>query len=46
MRRHRKAITRFGGFVLIGVGVLLVTGLWGSLTAELQGWIAGFTTVV
>ena len=28
------------------VGVLLVTGLWGSLTGWMQGWIASYTTVV
>lgn len=46
MRRHRAAITRTGGVVLIAVGVLLVTGLWGEITGWMQGWIASFTTVV
>ncbi len=46
LKRHRRAITRAGGVVLVVVGTLLVTGLWGSLTAQLQGWIAGFVTVV
>lgn len=46
LRRHRRAISRFGGIVLIAVGLLLVTGLWGHVTAILQGWIAGFTTVL
>ncbi|NLI18305.1 MAG: cytochrome c biogenesis protein CcdA [Actinomycetales bacterium] len=46
MKSHRRAITRAGGVVLILVGSLLVTGLWNTLTAELQGWIAGFATVV
>lgn len=46
LRRHRRAISRFGGAVLIVVGLLLVTGLWGGVTAVLQGWVAGFTTVL
>ncbi|MGM0385244.1 MAG: cytochrome c biogenesis CcdA family protein [Actinomycetota bacterium] len=46
MRHHRAAITRTGGVVLIAVGVLLVTGLWGDITGWMQGWIASFTTVV
>ena len=28
VRRHRLAISRFGGVVLIVLGVLLVTGTW------------------
>lgn len=46
LRRHRRAISRFGGIVLIVVGFLLVTGLWGTITNLIQGWIAAFTTVV
>ncbi len=46
VRRHRTAIVRIGGAVLILVGLLLVTGLWNTLMNMLQGSIAGFTTVV
>lgn len=46
VRRHRRAISQAGGVLLILVGVLLVTGLWGSLTGWMQGWIASYTTVV
>jgi hypothetical protein len=28
------------------LGVLLVTGLWGSLVASMQGWISGFEVIV
>ena len=46
VRRHRVAVTRAGGGMLVVVGVLLVTGLWGSIIAELQGVIAGFQPVI
>jgi cytochrome c-type biogenesis protein len=28
VRRHRRAISQVGGVLLIGIGVLLVTGEW------------------
>jgi cytochrome c-type biogenesis protein len=46
VRRHRVAVTRFGGGVLVVVGVLLVTGLWGQWIQSVQGSIAGFETVL
>jgi len=39
MRRHRLALMRIGGAVLVILGVMLVTGLWGQVTGWLQGWI-------
>ena len=36
MRRHSLAVTRFGGGLLIVVGLLLVTGWWASIVAQLQ----------
>ena len=35
VRRHQQWITRVGGLMLVGVGVLLVTGWW----AEIVTWI-------
>ncbi len=35
VRRHQQWVTRVGGLMLVGVGVLLVTGWW----AELVTWI-------
>jgi cytochrome c-type biogenesis protein len=46
MRRHRLAIMRAGGVVLVLIGLALVTGLWGTITGAMQGWIGGFETVV
>ena len=42
LRRHRLALMRVGGGLLIVLGLLLVTGLWGRFTGELQGWIDTF----
>lgn len=46
LRRHRLALMRVGGAMLIVLGVLLVTGTWERLTALLQGWIDGFWVAV
>jgi len=40
LRRHARAVTRFGGAVLVLVGLLLVTGAWTELMQWLRGWIA------
>jgi cytochrome c-type biogenesis protein len=46
LRRHRDAITRAGGVLLVGIGVLLVTGWWGDLVSTMQGAITDFVPVV
>jgi len=46
LRRHRVALVRIGGGLLIVLGLLLVTGLWTQLTNALQGWIDGFWVAV
>ncbi|WP_418274888.1 cytochrome c biogenesis CcdA family protein [Isoptericola jiangsuensis] len=46
LRRHRLAVMRTGGGLLILIGLAMVTGLWGSATSLLQSWISGYTTVV
>ena len=46
LRRHRLAIMRSGGVVLVLIGLALVTGLWGTITGAMQGFIGGFETVV
>jgi cytochrome c-type biogenesis protein len=46
LRRHRLAISRAGGVMLVAVGVLLVTGVWTSWMSALQGTVAGFQTVI
>ncbi|WP_062074425.1 cytochrome c biogenesis CcdA family protein [Demequina lutea] len=46
LRRHRLALMRTGGAVLVVLGLLLVTGLWGQITTQMQQWIDGFWVAV
>jgi cytochrome c-type biogenesis protein len=46
LRRHRLAALRIGGGMLVLIGLLLVSGLWGRLTGAMQLWIGGFETVI
>ncbi|MFC8304447.1 cytochrome c biogenesis CcdA family protein [Specibacter sp. NPDC057265] len=39
-RRHRRGLQYFGGGMLIVLGLLMVSGLWGSWINELQSWFA------
>ncbi|HEY2204973.1 MAG TPA: cytochrome c biogenesis CcdA family protein [Pseudonocardia sp.] len=43
LRRHVRAVQVGGGALLVLVGLLLLTGLWGTLVAQLQTQLAGFT---
>lgn len=43
LRRHVRTLQVTGGIVLLVLGGLLVTGLWGEFIAWLRGPIAGFT---
>ncbi|HET7326752.1 MAG TPA: cytochrome c biogenesis protein CcdA [Nocardioidaceae bacterium] len=46
VRRHQQWVTRAGGAMLVVVGLLLVTGWWDRIVAEMLGWTTGFTTVI
>lgn len=46
LRKHRLAVMRIGGALLVLVGLALVTGLWGELTRSMQGLISGTETLV
>ncbi len=46
LRRHRLALMRVGGGMLVVLGLLLVTGLWGQITGQMQQWIDGFWVAV
>ncbi|MFI6742215.1 cytochrome c biogenesis CcdA family protein [Nonomuraea sp. NPDC050451] len=46
IRKHSRLITRIGGGMMVAVGVLLVTGLWGEMIAAMQGLIGGFEPVI
>jgi cytochrome c-type biogenesis protein len=40
LRVHARAVTHFGGAVLVLVGVLLLTGAWTDMMRWLQSWLA------
>jgi cytochrome c-type biogenesis protein len=46
LRRHTRTIQIGGGVLMVAVGVLLLTGLWGGILAQLQVAIAGFVPVL
>jgi cytochrome c-type biogenesis protein len=47
LRRHHRAIQVVGGVLLLAVGLLLVTGVWDTLTAQLQSrLVSGYETVI
>lgn len=37
-RKHQLAVMRFGGGMLILLGILMATGLWGTWVTQLQDW--------
>lgn len=43
-RRHAKWVMHAGGVFLILIGVLQVTGAWGSILVSMQGLISGWQT--
>ncbi|WP_116245554.1 cytochrome c biogenesis CcdA family protein [Nocardiopsis sp. FIRDI 009] len=46
LTRHTRAVTVIGGVMLVLVGLAMVTGLWSELTTTMQGWTAGYQTVI
>lgn len=46
VRRHRAAVSRVGGGLLVAVGVLLLTGGWQWLVTEMQTWFPVVSTAV
>lgn len=40
VRRHSTAIARFGGAVLVLIGVLQLSGAWSEMVAQVQVWVA------
>lgn len=41
VRRHRVAVTRLGGGLLVVLGLAMVTGVWGTWAGWLQGLLTG-----
>jgi cytochrome c-type biogenesis protein len=46
LRRHQQTIMRVGGVLLVGVGLLLLTGTWDWVTSSMRQWAATFETVI
>jgi cytochrome c-type biogenesis protein len=46
VKRHYALVTRFGGVLLVVVGILLVSGLWSTFVGQLQHGINGYSTAV
>lgn len=46
VRRHQLLVIRIGGVLMIAVGLLLLTGVWDSMTADLRQWVANFGSAV
>lgn len=46
LRRHTRSIQIGGGVLMVAVGLLLLSGLWGGLLAQMQTSVAGFTPVL
>ena len=46
LRRHQLLLLRIGGFAMVVVGALLLTGVWDYFTGALRQWAAQFTTVI
>ncbi|MFT4110559.1 MAG: cytochrome c biogenesis protein CcdA [Propionicimonas sp.] len=45
-KRHHRRIQVAGGIAMMAVGLLLLTGWWDALMAQLVAWGAGFTAVI
>lgn len=45
-RRHSRAISRFGGAMLVVVGLLLMTGVWSQVVVWLQTELGGYTVIL
>ena len=46
VKRHYAVVMRIGGGMLVLVGLLLVSGLWGEVVGDLRRWVSGFETAV
>ncbi|MEU2670326.1 cytochrome c biogenesis protein CcdA [Streptomyces sp. NPDC007164] len=43
VKRHYAWVMRIGGVMMIATGLLLLTGVWGTMMQQLQVWSNGFT---
>ena len=45
-KKHQRAVSLFGGGMMIVVGIMLVTGSWDSLVNEMRSWFPGYETAI
>ncbi|MEU6932326.1 cytochrome c biogenesis protein CcdA [Streptomyces sp. NPDC046385] len=43
VKKHYAWVMRIGGAMMIVTGLLLLTGVWDSMVADMQSWSSGFT---
>ncbi|MEV7278223.1 cytochrome c biogenesis protein CcdA [Streptomyces sp. NPDC093111] len=43
VKKHYTWVMRVGGAMMIVTGLLLLTGVWDSMVADMQSWSSGFT---
>ena len=46
LRRHQAALLRVGGVLMVVVGLLLVSGLWSTITSAMRSTFAAFIPVI
>ena len=46
VRRHHGALQKVGGALMVGVGLLLVTGAWDHLMGGVRQWASAFGVVI
>ena len=46
VKRHYRVVMTTGGVMLVSVGLLLMTGVWGTLVGHLRGWVSSYGTVL
>ena len=46
VRRHSTLIMRLGGLLLVTIGLLQITGVWGGWLNSLRAWIGAYGTVL
>nr|WP_238355356.1 cytochrome c biogenesis protein CcdA [Kribbella sandramycini] len=46
VRKHQLLVIRIGGVLMITVGLLLLTGVWDAMTADLRQWVSNFGSAV
>lgn len=42
VRAHQRVLTQVGGWGLVVIGLLLISGAWGSWVIRLQTWVGGW----